>query len=461
MSTNLHQSVGTDPTEPLAEFICNLKYSDLPECVRTRVYLITVDAIANAFAGWQAQETKSIERLAAALGGHGNSSVIGGEPLSLAGASVLNAYLITAVSACDVYRPALCHVTPEVIPPALAIAERNGVSGEKLLLAIAVGMETTVRLGLGLHYSVFRSKGWHSPSVIGQFGGAAAVGKLLGLDFTQLRNALGLAGSQASGTFAAFGTAAVKFHQSHGALAGLMAGLAASENFKTTDKILTHADGGLFNVMSDGGDPEAVTRNLGEHWELENISLRLWPTAASLQSVISGLMALIQHHDLKVQDIRLVQIGLPKAAFEMNGTMGWQSRLSAMLSARYVTSVVLHDRACWLDQFDTAHLANPVILDFANSRVQVLIDGTVGADGAKVAIETLAGEKLIERKTYPKGDPRDPLNQDEVFNKLRVFGESRCDLQQVSRVASLLNHLDTLEDVRTLCAALRTQEIGE
>ena len=213
----------TDPTGPLAEFICNLKYSDLPERVRERVYLITIDAIANAFAGWQANETQSMAGLAEQLGGRGNSSVFGGASLSLVGAAVLNAYLITAVSACDVYRPALCHVTPEVIPPALAIAERNDVSGEKLLLAIAAGLETTVRLGLGLHYSVFRSRGWHSPSVIGPFGGAAAVGKLLGLDAERLRHAFGLAGSQASGTFAAFGTAAVKFHQSHGALAGLMA----------------------------------------------------------------------------------------------------------------------------------------------------------------------------------------------------------------------------------------------
>jgi 2-methylcitrate dehydratase PrpD len=99
--------------------------------------------------------------------------------------------------------------------------------------------------------------------VIGPFGGAAAVGKILGLNAEQLRHALGLAGSQASGTFAAFGTAAVKFHQAHGALSGLSAGLAAAEGFTTTDKILIHPDGGLYNTMSDGGNPEAVTR-LGE-----------------------------------------------------------------------------------------------------------------------------------------------------------------------------------------------------
>ena len=30
---------------------------------------------------------------------------------------------------CDVHRPTLTHITPEVVPPALAIAERDALSG--------------------------------------------------------------------------------------------------------------------------------------------------------------------------------------------------------------------------------------------------------------------------------------------------------------------------------------------
>lgn len=444
-----------DPTGPLSEFIYSLRYSDLPENVRQRVRLIAIDAVANALAGWQAQETQAFVKLAETLGSVGESTVLGGDTLSPSGAVVLNGYLITAVSACDVYRPALCHVTPEVIPPALAIAERIGASGEQFLLALAVGLETTVRLGRGLHYSVFRSKGWHSPGVIGPFGGAAAVSKLLGLNVNQLCNALGLAGSQASGTFAPFGTAAVKFHQAHGAWAGLTAGLLAAENFQTTAEILTHRDGGLFNTMSDGGDPQAVIADLGKHWELENISLRFWPTAAALQSVVGVLMALINRYDLKPSNVHQVEIGLPAAAYDMNAKMGWHNRLSAMLSARYVTSAVLKDRACWLDQFDATHLADDDITHFAETRVEVKHDPTIDADGAMVTIFTSKGEQLTELRSFPKGDPRDPLTFDDAVKKLAVFGESRLGVDGVKRICKLLERLDTLEDVRLLCASLR------
>jgi aconitate decarboxylase len=444
----------TDPTAPLSEFIANLSESDIPERVRQRVRLIAIDAIANALAGWQANETQSILGLARVLGGEGHSTVIGGSGLSLIGATLLNAYLITAVSACDVYRPALCHVTPEVIPPALAIAEQVNSTGRQFLLAVAIGLEITARLGLGIHYSVFRSRGWHSPGVLGPFGGAAAISKLLGLNSNQSRNALGLAGSQASGTFAAFGTAAVKFHQAHGALAGLSAGLAAAENFKTTGEILTHPDGGLFNAMSDGGDPEAVIAGLGEHWELENISLRLWPTAAALQSVVSSLLALVTRYDLHSSDVNKVEIGLPQASYEMNGTMGWQNRLSAMLSARYVTSVVLRDRACWLEQFDANHLADSAILNFAESRVEVHLDPTIEPDGAMVVIRTASRDEFVERRAFPKGDPRDPLTVAQVFEKFESFAEPRLGVSGLDCAKELLDQIETLESVRTLCASL-------
>jgi 2-methylcitrate dehydratase PrpD len=64
-------------------------------------------------------------------------------------------------------RPNLCHVTPEVVPPALAAAEERGVSGRVLVTALAAGLETAVRVGVGIRYPAFRERGWHSPGVIG------------------------------------------------------------------------------------------------------------------------------------------------------------------------------------------------------------------------------------------------------------------------------------------------------
>ena len=111
-----------------------------------------------------------------------------------------------------------------------------------------------------------------------------------------MARAFGLAGSQAAGTFAAWGTPTVKFHQCRGALAGLMAALLAEQKFLATREFLTHKDGGLYNTYSDGGRPEAATGDLGKRWELDAIALRLWPSASQIQGMNTALFDLVEQN---------------------------------------------------------------------------------------------------------------------------------------------------------------------
>ena len=94
-----------DPSAALARFVADLRYEDLPERARERVRDLIVDAVGCALAGDRGEETPQVTAFARALGPAGTSSVIGGEPLSLPAATLLNAYLITAITACDVSTP--------------------------------------------------------------------------------------------------------------------------------------------------------------------------------------------------------------------------------------------------------------------------------------------------------------------------------------------------------------------
>src|SRR5579862_5989643 len=306
-------------TQTLAKFAAELRYDDLPPRVREHCKNLLLDALACAVAGRLGEETGQMAALASSLAQSNESSVIGGEHLSLAGATLLNGYLVTAVTMCDVHRATLTHVTPEVIPPALAIAERDGCSGRDLLTAIAAGCEVTTRVGLGLDYPKFRARGWHGPGIIGPFGAAAAVGSLLDFDADTMARAFGLAGSQAAGTFAAWGTPTVKFHQCRGALSGLMAALLAQQQFVATREFLTATDGGLYNAYANGGRPEAVLADLGDRWELERIALRLWPSASLIQGLNTALFDLLGKQNIDPARIAKVRIGLSAQAFGMHG----------------------------------------------------------------------------------------------------------------------------------------------
>src|SRR5262245_66657751 len=115
-----------EATQVMAQFAASLGYDDVPPKVREHCKDLLLDALACALAGHQGEETHQMAALAAALAQSGEASVIGGGRLSLAGATLLNAYLITATTMCDVHRATMTHFTPEVIPPSFAIADQNG-----------------------------------------------------------------------------------------------------------------------------------------------------------------------------------------------------------------------------------------------------------------------------------------------------------------------------------------------
>ncbi len=446
-----------DVTRTFARFASELTYDDIPQSARDCSRYLLLDALACALAGYEGEDTPKVARFAAALGQSQESSIIGGGRLNLAGATALNGFLITAVSLCDVYRPTATHLQPVVVPPALAIAEREGASGRDLLVALAAGFETATRIGAGLDYQAFRQRGWHGPGVIGPFGAAAAVGRILGFDADKMAMAFGLAGSQAAGTFAAWGTSSVKFHQFRGALSGLMAALLAEQDFVATRQFLTAPDGGFYPTYCGGGPSDAATAALGVRWELEQIALRPWPTSAANQGIVSALFELIQQHDLRADHVSRLRIHLSKASFDAYAHRRTISgKWEASGSVYYTAAVVLHDRELWMDQFEPGRHNDPGLRRFAMERVELLSDPALTGVQAVVEAETKAGTTLTARCDSPKGTPENRLTQAEIEAKFRKGAKGRLAPAAVESVLETLSRLEDLKSVRSLMEVLRT-----
>jgi 2-methylcitrate dehydratase PrpD len=445
-----------EATQALATFAATLTYEDLPQRVRDHCKNLLLDALACAVAGRLGEETGQVAALAATLAQGGESRVIGGSQLSLAGATLLNAYLITAVTMCDVHRETMTHVTPEVVPPALAIAERDGLSGRALLTAIAAGCEVTTRIGIGADYSKFRARGWHGPGIFGPFGAAAALGSLLGFDADTMARAFGLAGSQAAGTFAAWGTPTVKFHQCRGALSGLMAALLAQQKFVATREFLTAKDGGLYGTYVDGGKPEAAMAELGSRWELERIAMRLWPSASLIQGMVTALFDVLDRHAIETGDVRKVRIALSPQAFGMHGGFGtYQAKFEALLSAHYTAAVILHERALTLAQFEPSRYDDPALRRFAADQVEVRGDAAVEGSQAIVEIETADGVKISARCDHPLGSFENPLSRSRIEQKFRTYADGVLDDADMAAVIDAVDRLEDFGSIRRLMDLLR------
>jgi 2-methylcitrate dehydratase PrpD len=445
-----------EPTQALARFAAGLTWDDIPDATREYCKDLLLDTLACAVAGHLGEETGQLASLAGALAQSQESSVIGGGHLSMAGATLLNGYLITAVTMCDVHRPTLTHVTPEVVPPALAIAERDGLSGRDLLVAMAAGFEVLTRVGVGIDYPVFRGKGWHGPGVFGPFGAAAAVGRLLGLDPETMARAFGLAGSQSAGTFAAWGTPTVKFHQCRGALSGLMAALLAQQDFVATKEFLTARDGGLFNTYAAGGNPAATIADLGQRWELDQIALRQWPSASSIQCLVTALFDIVEGNNVPWTSVRRVRVGLSKPVFDLHGIFAhYKGKFEALLSAHYAAAVILRDRTLTLTQFEPLHYDDPALRSFAAEQVEVRADPALSGAQAMVEVEAEDGRVLSARCDHARGAPENRLTRVQIADKFRTYAGERLPSGRIEEVIGAVAALEQVASVRSLMDMLR------
>lgn len=441
-------SESDEATHALADRLANLRLADVPQEVRAFAADLLLDAIICALAADHAEDIEPFSQMAKIVGGPGETTVIGrADGASMAEAVMVNGFRITAVTACDVFAPAEMHAMPAVLPPLLAVAEHRGSTGSDLLLGVICGLETVVRLANIFDRTEYKGRGWHSPGVIGPFGGAAAAASVLGLDADGTAEALAIAGSQAAGTWAARGTPTVKFHQARAAFAGVTSALLAAEGFTGARRILEAEEGGMLRAYA-GGDPEALTASWGEQWMLQGMSLRLWPGGARVQPTIAASQQIVQSTCLSFDDIQRVEIHV---APQIAKAQGWAARpattFAALASIPFTAALTFKYGAAAPSRFTATSYMDPSLVEFLESHVDVVSDGAVPPLGSRVVVVSRDGSTAEATVDVPRGDPRSRATRDELAAKAHLFADDRIGPEQVDE---LVEHVRGIADQPTL-----------
>src|SRR5262245_12199373 len=214
----------------LARGIAVLDAARLPPAVRETCERLLVDVIGLCVV---ARGTDYVKAALAAWPEPGPATAIGhGRPLSAAGAAFVNGTAAHGEDFDDTFEGGPVHAGAVVVPAVLAAAEQEKLAGAAALLGIAVGVETICRLSLVVPKAVHKA-GFHPTAVLGAMAAAAGVGAALGLSARQVVDALGVAGSMASGIieYLAEGTWTKRMHPGWAAQSGLRAALLGRADF--------------------------------------------------------------------------------------------------------------------------------------------------------------------------------------------------------------------------------------
>ncbi|MGI9569364.1 MAG: MmgE/PrpD family protein, partial [Desulfobulbia bacterium] len=294
----------------------------------------------------------------------------------------------------------------------------------------------------------------------GVFGAAAAAAKLLGMDADGIRNAFGIALSQAAGSleFLADGAWTKRSHVGQAAQNGLMCAVLANEGYRGVKKPF-EGKAGFFAAYAPDSRPEKAVKGLREEWETLRLAVKPYPSCRYSHASIDALLELVQESDIDPQDIEDVQIGVSQTGILLIGEPEARKQnpknvVDGQFSMPFCAAVALRERGFKWDDYDR-HLNDKETLELCR-KVRTVVDQRAENEFP----ENLSGVALVRTKhgnyekfvAVPKGEPDNFLSDQEFQTKFDGLCEPYLGEENTRRLADLILALENSNNVQSIIA---------
>lgn len=448
--------------QALSTYVARAVRRSPPKSVIARAKLHVVDIFGAMISGTTLLPGVKALDYARSLGGKPEAGLVGTRMrMSAAHAALINGMFGHADETDDTHPPSQTHPGTSVVPAALAIGERGGLSGRQVLRAIIAGYDVCTRLILPFKPQPFMRTGHHSCAFGQLFGAAAAAAALLDLDVRQVRHVLSYTAQQAAGLYTNF-----RDHD-HIEKAYMMGGMPA-HNGTQAALMVAHGWTGVDDVFSGERDffytfePEPgsavrdeLSRGLGTDYEIMRASIKRWPVGGPIQGPMHVLRDMMLAHAIKADDVESLAVRMPDKELEIVNNrempdISVQHLLALMLLDGSVTFASAHDyrrlrdkRVLGLRKRIEA-IGDPSLTD-PQRRWRAVID-IVLKDGSRLHHQTMAAKGMFENPLTPEEENEKVLDLIEP-----VLGKARA-----AKLLDTLWRFDEIEDVRELRALYRT-----
>ena len=334
----------------------------------------------------------------------------------------------------DLHRASVTHPGCVVVPAVLVMGARLGCGPEQILRAMIHGFEAMCRIGAAVgpaHYRV-----WHNTATCGPFGSAMACATLLELNAAQTADALGNAGTQASGFWQFMETGAMSKHLHAGRAceSGMLAAELARFDFTGSPEIL-EGKKGFFAAMCDDPEPGRVMAEPDAPWQIHLTSIKPWPSCRHTHPIIDCALEL--HELMSGEQPQSIDIKTYQAALDVCDNPQPQSVYEAKFSLYHCAAIAALDGVVGLDSFDEEARNRSAELR-ANTRVEVVDPYRSSYPvswGAEVAITTRSVQAFKVSRKDCKGDPELMLDADEMRAKaVGLFEYAGLETDEASRL---------------------------
>lgn len=446
-------------TQRLGLFCTSLRIQDLPADTVERTKQLLLDQLGCQLAfSALPSSLQAVSYVHTRSGRQGGATLVGlGGSAAAEDAAFVNAVSGHGFEYDDTEMTTASHPGVVVIPTALAFAEERAASGPEVISAIAAGYDVMVRVALAAPGMMKR--GFHTTAAAGPFGAAATAGKLLGLDASQLANALGIAASQAAGIteYASSGGSVKRFHPGFAASAGARAAALAAAG---VDAPRTALEGprGYIAAYSGSSRPDQLSENLGSQFMLNQTGIKPYSCCAAQHTAIDATTILMQRDGLIADDVESVEVHLrDRERLVVGNIVHPANEIEAQFSAAYGVACRIRTGGNGYAAYNRPTIADERILALAQRiSFPVTPESALprGDAPARVVVLRRDGTRIEATVEYATGSTERPAGWPQIEAKFRELASVRLPGSRINEVISRVHEFDAAREVVSLMRSL-------
>ena len=241
----------------------------------------------------------------------------------------------------------------------------------------------------------------------------------------------------------------------------MFAALLAEKGYSGPEHVVDGKEG-LTHVFGPEWKLNLLTDGLGESWRITQCGMKAFPTEALTHTPISAVLDLVKTNDLHPEQVEKVQIrSLARAADILSDPSKYDphTRETADHSLPYVIAAALVERQVTPVQFTMAKIMDAKIRAQLK-KVEVVADPEIekvfpALQRVVVNITTTDGRVLTKQLDFSKGDPRNPLTDQEVEEKFAALAEGVLSTGAQKKLKEAIWNLEDSDSLRKLMALMK------
>ena len=445
--------VATDITGHLAQYMAEARNRSLPPQVAQAGRHRILDSLGAIVSGARLKPGELAVRYVRLQGGVPEASVLATDVKTSAVNAALANGMFGHADETDDFEPVTkAHPGCSVVPAALAMAEREGSSGEEFLRAVVLGYDLCCRFLLALGPDLVRGGHRSAEGTSSTMGSTAAAASIAKLDQTGMRYALSYAAQQVSGIWSwvrdlehvekAFDFSGM------GARNGVTAATMVQTGFTGVWDIL-EGEHNVLEALSPSPKPGEMLEGLGSRFFVTETAIKPYPVGYPIQPALDAFFVLHRQHGLNAENVERITVRLPE-----DGAGIVNNRSMPDVNCQHMIALALVDGAV---TFESTHshqrMSDPAVL-----AVKELVNLVADPDlmdpeaprSAKVEVVLKDGRILEHFTPHAFGTKQNPMETESVDGKVRVLLQPVLGASRTEEVIQRVNGLEGIANIQEL-----------